>query len=90
MKKFNFLICYEKSHEKRLPKVARVLERTSIRIQKSLFFYPEASKEDISNIVNDIEEIIKKDSDDVRIYKIDINSSIHFGSAIDLKNPIVV
>ena len=39
MKKFNFLICYDISDEKRLAKVAKELEKVSIRIQKSIFFF---------------------------------------------------
>jgi len=90
MKKFNFLICYDISDEKRLAKVAKELEKVSIRIQKSIFFYPEASKDEITSLVVSLEEIIEKDEDDIRIYKIDINHSLNLKSGIDLKNPNIL
>ena len=37
-----------------------------------------------------LEEIIEKDEDDIRIYKIDINHSLNLKSGIDLKNPNIL
>ncbi len=90
MKRYNALICYDIADPKRLAKIARNLERVSIRIQKSIFYYMDASSEDIKNIVEIIEEIIDKENDDVRIYKVDKNSSINLESGINLKNPNII
>lgn len=90
MNKFNFLVCYDISCEKRLQKVAKTLEKVSIRIQKSIFFYGDAQKEEVKNLVEQLNEIIDKNEDDIRIYKIDVENSMHFKSAIDLKNPNII
>lgn len=90
MKNFNFLVCYDISCEKRLQKVAKTLEKVSIRIQKSIFFYQNAQKSDIKDLVEQLNKIIDNNKDDIRIYKIDIENSMHFKSAIDLKNPNII
>ena len=90
MKRFNFLICYDIADAKRLSKIAKSLEKEAIRIQKSIFYYMDASKGDIENIVKILESIISKDEDDIRIYKIDIHSSLNMKSAINLKKPNII
>jgi len=90
MKKFNALICYDIADPKRLAKVARSLEKIAIRIQKSIFYYMEASTDDIKNIVRILENIIDDEKDDIRIYKVDKNSSINLNGAIDLKKPNLI
>ena len=90
MKKFNFLICYDIADSKRLTKIAKNLENVSIRIQKSIFYYMEATAKDIEQIVSIIEEIINKDEDDVRVYKVDKNLSINLKRGINLKQPNII
>jgi CRISPR-associated protein Cas2 len=90
MKKFNFLICYDIADPKRLAKIAKNLEKVSIRIQKSIFYYVEATARDIEQTVMMIEQIINNDEDDVRVYKIDKNSSINLKKGIDLKKPNII
>lgn len=90
MKKFNFLICYDIADSKRLVKIAKNLEKVSIRIQKSIFYYMEATAKDIEQIVSIIEEIINRDEDDVRVYKVDKNLSINLKHGIDLKKPNII
>jgi len=90
MKKFNALICYDIADNKRLAKVAKNLEKVSIRIQKSIFYYIEATTDDIKEIVEILNEIIDKEEDDVRIYKVDKNTSIHLKHAINLKKPNII
>lgn len=90
MKKFNFLICYDIADSKRLTKIAKNLEKVSIRIQKSIFYYMEATAKDIEQIVSIIEEIINKDEDDVRVYKVDKNLSINLKRGINLKQPNII
>jgi CRISPR-associated protein Cas2 len=87
MKKFDFLVCYDIADDKRLRKVAKILESESIRIQKSQFFYVDATMENITKLVINLEEIIDKDEDDIRIYKVDKLKSIHLKSAVNLKQP---
>lgn len=90
MKKFNFLICYDIADPKRLVKIAKNLEKVSIRIQKSVFYYVEATARDIEEIIMIVEQIINRDEDDVRVYKIDKNSSINLERGIDLKKPNII
>ncbi len=90
MKKFNFLICYDIADPKRLAKIAKSLEKVSIRIQKSIFYYMEATAKDIEQIVTIIEKIINRDEDDVRVYKVDKNLSINLKRGIDLKKPNII
>ena len=87
---FNALICYDIANPKRLSKVAKSLEKVSIRIQKSIFYYVEATSQDIKEIVKIIEDIIDKQNDDVRIYKVDKNSSLHLMKGINLKKPNII
>jgi len=90
MKKFNALICYDISDPKRLSKVAKHMEKISIRIQKSIFYYIEATTNDIKEIVQLLEDIIDNSYDDVRIYKVDKNSSINLKHGINLKQPNII
>jgi len=90
MKKFNALICYDISDPKRLTKVAKCLEKVSIRIQKSIFYYAEATTDEIKETLRLLEDIMDTQDDDIRIYKVDKNSSIHLKHGIDLKQPNII
>ncbi|WP_434580262.1 CRISPR-associated endonuclease Cas2 [Sulfurimonas sp. NW15] len=90
MKKFNALVCYDIADSKRLAKVAKVLEKVSIRIQKSIFYLMDTTTNEIKEIAKILEEIIDEEYDDVRIYKVDKSSSLHLKSAIDLKQPNII
>jgi len=90
MKIYNYLICYDISDAKRLRKVAKILEQTSIRIQKSVFFYQIGLKNELKQLVDELNNEISNEDDDVRIYKIDINSSLSINSAVDLKKPNLI
>jgi CRISPR-associated protein Cas2 len=89
MKTLDFIICYDISNPARLRKISRLLEKVAIRIQKSIFFYPKCSSQNLSLIIEQIEKIIDQNQDDVRIYKVYVNKSINLRSAIDLKYPII-
>ena len=89
MKIYNYLICYDISDDKRLRKTAKILEQSSIRIQKSIYFYQTGLKNELKVLIESINTIIS-DEDDVRIYKIDINSSLSINNAIDLKKPYII
>lgn len=90
MKRFNFLICYDIADKKRLVKVAKSLEKEAIRIQNSVFYYMDGSKDDIKKIVSTLEEIIDSQADDIRIYKVDKDSSLHLKSGVNLKQPNIL
>ena len=89
MKTNDFIIAYDIASLKRLKKMAKLLESVAIRVQFSIFLYSNATKEEIKNLSSKIMEIIDVNSDDVRIYKIDIERSIHLKSGMDLKNPTI-
>ncbi len=86
MKRFDFIIGYDIASVKRLPKVARVLERVAIRIQYSLFFYPQVSKEELRGLVDALLEVIDEQEDDLRIYQIDTKRSLSLMSGFDLSH----
>jgi len=90
MKRFHFLVCYDIADVKRLRKVAKLLETLAMRIQKSIFYYMDASSTDIKQLVQMLNKTIDHKEDDIRIYKIDIHSSISLESAINLKKPHIV
>lgn len=89
MKTYNYLVCYDISDDKRLRKVARILEQSAIRIQKSIFLYQIGLSYNLNELVSSLLEQITNE-DDVRIYKIDINTSLSINSAIDLKKPNII
>lgn len=90
MQNCDFLICYDISDEKRLRKIAKILEKVSIRIQKSVFFYKSASKKSLKNLLVDLNNLIDQEDDDVRIYQIDIYKSMHFNNGISLVKPNIL
>ncbi len=85
MKKFDFVIGYDIASVKRLPKVARLLERVAIRIQYSLFFYPQVSKEELRVLVDALLEVIDEQEDDLRIYQVDTKRSLSLMRGFDLR-----
>jgi len=90
MHRHDFVISYDIANKKRLPKVARCLEKYAFRIQKSIFFYPKASQYDIVELVEKLNDIIDQGMDDVRIYQVDIKNSHAWLSAIDLQHINVI
>jgi CRISPR-associated endonuclease Cas2 len=67
MKRFDFMIGYDIASVKRLPKVARLLEKVALRVQYSLFLYPNVTKEELEHLVGKLLELIDEKEDDVRI-----------------------
>jgi len=85
MTRHDFVICYDIANTKRLQKVAKCLEKSAFRIQKSIFFYPQATKENIFELIDELEAILDENEDDIRIYHVDVKNSISLESGIDLK-----
>jgi len=86
MNKKDFLICYDIADEKRVAKIGKTIEKKAIRIQKSVFLFDKATKEELSQLIETIMKIFNKKQDDLRIYTIK-DKGLTLGSAIDLENP---
>ncbi len=86
MKRFNFLISYDIADDKRLRKIAKILEKEAIRIQFSIFYLPNATKHELQLIIEKVLSIYNEKEDDIRVYKVK-NKGISLGKAIDLDNP---
>lgn len=89
MKKFDFMIAYDVACEKRLRKLAKLLEEEALRVQFSLFLYPNQSQQALTLLSEKIVDLIDEKEDDVRIYRIDIKRSLHLASAVDLCYPTI-
>jgi len=88
MKKFDFLICYDIADEKRVGKIGKLVERNSLRIQRSVYFYEQVSKKELMVLVEKILKLLDVEADDLRIYTIK-NKGIALGEAVDLDNPLI-
>ena len=86
MKRYNFIISYDVANEKRLRKIAKVLEKKAIRVQFSVFYLPNATKEELQIILDELLKLYNENEDDIRVYNIK-NSGIKLASAIDLEQP---
>lgn len=67
MKKLNFLVCYDIAHPRRLQKVHRYISQHFMRVQYSIYF-KQAYKNEIDKHIKQLESIINKNEDDVRVY----------------------
>ena len=88
MSKRNFLICYDIADEKRVGKIGKLVEKNALRIQRSVYFYEQVSKEELTVLIEKVLVILDEEADDLRVYTIK-NSGIAFGEAIDLDNPLI-
>lgn len=86
MYKTNFIITYDISCEKRLRKIAKLLEKNALRIQKSVYLYKGATKENLYDLLQNVLELLNEKEDDLRVYKIK-KGSINLQNAIDLDYP---
>ncbi|MDD7200625.1 MAG: CRISPR-associated endonuclease Cas2 [Sphaerochaetaceae bacterium] len=64
-----YLICYDICEQKRLHKVARILEENAIRTQKS-FFCLDASETRCNQILTQLALVIKQEEDRLSCYPI--------------------
>ena len=88
MSKQDFLICYDIADEKRVGKIGKLVEKNAMRIQRSVYFYEQVSKEELTVLMEKVLTILDEEADDLRVYTIK-NKGIHFGEAIDLDNPLI-
>ena len=87
--KHDYIIAYDIADEKRLRKVAKLLESETMRIQYSVFFI-QAHKTHIEQLQQKLQAIINQAKDDLRIYQIDIENSFHLQAGLDLKSPLII
>ncbi len=87
MKK-DFLICYDIADEKRVGKVGKLVEKSAMRIQRSVYFYEQVTQEELTVLLEKILTILDEEADDLRVYVVK-NKGIHLGEAIDLNNPLI-
>ena len=88
MSKKDFLICYDITDKKRVGKIGKLLERNALRIQRSVYFYEQASKEELTYLIEKILTLLDKEVDDLRLYTIR-DKGISLGEAVDLENPLI-
>jgi CRISPR-associated protein Cas2 len=88
MSKKNFLICYDIADEKRVGKIGKLVEKNAMRIQRSVYFYEQVSKEELTLLLEKVLVILDEEADDLRVYTIK-NSGIALGEAVDLDNPLI-
>lgn len=88
MRKKDFLICYDVSDEKRLKKIAKIIEQEAIRIQRSVYFYEQVDKKELNILIKSVLEVLDEKLDDLRIYTIK-DKGIYLGKAIDLNNLLI-
>jgi len=89
MRKKDFLICYDIANNRRLSKIAKILEQNSMRVQRSVYLYERVSKKELDILIQKILDILDEEFDDLRIYTIK-NRGISLGNAIDLNNPLIL
>ena len=88
MSKQDFLICYDIADERRVGKIGKLVEKNAMRIQRSVYFYEQVSKEELTVLMEKVLTILDVEVDDLRVYTIK-NRGIAFGEAIDLHNPLI-
>ncbi len=88
MSKQDFLICYDIADEKRVGKIGKLIEKNALRIQRSVYFYEQVSKEELTSLMEKVLTLLDEEADDLRVYNIR-DKGIHFGEAVDLNNPLI-
>jgi len=88
MGKQDFLICYDIADEKRVGKIGKLVEKNALRIQRSVYFYEQITKGELTVLLDQLLLLLDEEVDDLRIYTIK-NKGIAFGEAVDLENPLI-
>ena len=74
-----YLICYDIANPKRLAKVHRCTVKQAAFIQYSVYYF-EGSKAELQTVLAELENIINKKQDDIRVYGItSLNNAITLG-----------
>jgi len=85
----DYIISYDIADEKRVAKVGRYMAKRAFRIQKSVFIYYEATKEEIEELLKGLLKICDEKKDDIRVYKIK-DYGVHLADAVNLKDPFII
>ena len=88
MSRQDFLICYDIADEKRVGKIGKLVEKDAMRIQRSVYFYEQVTKEELTLLIEKVLTILDVEADDLRVYLIK-NKGIALGEAVDLNNPLI-
>ena len=88
MSRKDFLICYDIADEKRVGKIGKLVEKNAMRIQRSVYFYEQVTKDELTLLLEKVLVVLDEEADDLRVYTIR-NKGLHFGEAIDLDNPLI-
>jgi CRISPR-associated protein Cas2 len=86
MRRFDFILTYDISDHKRLRKIAKIVEKKAIRIQYSVYFLHEMTKDEVTSLLSEVTKIFDEKNDDIRVYRIK-NYGIHMGKALNLSEP---
>ena len=89
MRKYDYLICYDIADPRRLVKIAKYLEKRAFRIQYSIFLLKNATKVQIYQMAQDLNELINPKEDDIRIYTIE-EKGVSIGIAYDLDEIFII
>ena len=83
----DYIISYDIRDPKRLSRLSRRLEKSAMRIQKSVYLYASVTRKDLLDTIDMINEVIDSEADDVRIYRM-LDPGISLAQAVDLGDPL--
>lgn len=64
----HWMICYDIHNKSTLQRICRYLKSQALHVQYSVF-YAQMSKEDIDDIISQLEDWIDPSTDDIRVYR---------------------
>ncbi len=82
----DYIISYDIRDPKRLSRLSRRLEKSAMRIQKSVYLYASVSRKELLDTIDMINAVIDNEADDVRIYRM-LDPGIALAKAVDLSDP---
>jgi CRISPR-associated protein Cas2 len=82
----DYIISYDIRDPKRLSRLSRRLEKSAMRIQKSVYLYASVTRKDLLDTIDMINAVIDSEADDVRIYRM-LDPGISLAQAVDLGDP---
>ena len=88
MAKRDYIIAYDIRDKKRLIAISKIMEKSSLRIQRSVYFCEKISKKELNEIIDRVLPILKK-RDDLRVYNIK-DRGFALGGGIDLNRAYIL
>ena len=86
MRRYDFVLSYDISDDKRLRRIAKIVEREGLRFQYSLYLLHGYTKTELSNLLEILLDEIDEKEDDLRVYRIK-GYGEKLGNAMDLAHP---